>query len=241
MTMTLVATSHGTGVHAARCAVRALVAAVGEASPHLDVREAFVDVQRPRVDTVVDSVGGLAVVVPLLLTPGFHVRIDIQRAADRPWVAAARPLGTDKRIIELLHRRLVASGATSDDVVVLGAAGSTDAAALQSVDTTAQMLGAAWGAPIPVGYLGGKGTPIEELIAAVSRTGRRVVIASHLLAPGYFYDRLLASGADVVSGPLLSGSTVDPAMVSLVLDRFSDAAQTLDRAAAPQRSHSFCR
>ena len=52
--------------------------------PHLDVREAFVDVQPPRVDEVVDDVDGLAVVVPLLLTSGFHHRVDIARAARRP-------------------------------------------------------------------------------------------------------------------------------------------------------------
>lgn len=91
MTISLVATSHGTGVAAARTAVTGLVDAVRQASPCLDVREAFVDVQEPSVGRVVESLDRRAVVVPLLLAPGFHVHVDIHRAVDRPSAVAARP------------------------------------------------------------------------------------------------------------------------------------------------------
>ena len=95
MTISLVATSHGTDVAAARSSITALVEAVREASPHLDVREAFVDVQEPPIARAVDSIDGLAVVVPLLLAPGFHVHVDIQQAVDRPSAVASRTLGPD--------------------------------------------------------------------------------------------------------------------------------------------------
>lgn len=228
MTISLVATSHGTDSTASRTAVSALVEAVREAAPHLDVREAFVDVQLPRVDTAVDQVDGLAVIVPLLLTPGFHVRVDIQGAADRPWVVAAGPLGADDRLTSVMLRRLARAGATRDDVVVLGAAGSTDAAARRSVDEAARLLAEAWGAPIDVGYVGGSGTPLAEVTAVARRDGRRLVVVSYLVGPGFFHDRLESVGADVVTRPLLDGTEVDPDLVSLVLDRFADAAATLD-------------
>ena len=232
MTIALVATSHGTDVPAARTSITALVEAVREASPHLDVREAFVDVQEPPVARVVDSIDGLAVVVPLLLAPGFHVHVDVEQAVARPSAVASRTLGPDARLTSVLLDRLTQAGATTDDIIVLGAAGSTDVRARQSIDAAARMLGSVWGAPVPVGHVGGTGTPIDEIVRDMSSTGRRVVVASYLMAPGFFYDRLLTCGADVVSRPLLDGLDVDPGMVSLVLDRFAEAAGLLDWAAA---------
>lgn len=236
MTISLVATSHGTDVPAARTSITALVDAVRVASPHLDVQEAFVDVQEPAVAGAVDAIDGLAVVVPLLLAPGFHVHVDIRRAVDRPSAVASRTLGPDARLTNVLLDRLAQAGATSDDIVVLGAAGSTDVRARQSIDAAARMLGAAWGAPVPVGHVGGTGTPIGEIVNDMSRAGRRVVVASYLMAPGFFYDRLLACGADVVTRPVLDGPDVDPGMVSLILDRFAEAAGALDWAAAASSS-----
>jgi sirohydrochlorin ferrochelatase len=232
MTISLVATSHGTDVAAAQRAITALVDAVGAAAPHLDVREAFVDVQLPRVDTVLDLVDGLAVVVPLLLAPGFHVRVDIGSAAEREWVVAAGTLGADDRLTDVMMRRLAQAGASRDDVVVLGSAGSTDAQALRSIDEAAERLSRAWGAPVAVGHVGGSGTPMADVVRAVRRPGRRVVIVSYLMAPGFFHDRMQRCGADVVTGPLLDGGPVADELVSLVLDRFAEAAERLDWGAA---------
>jgi sirohydrochlorin ferrochelatase len=232
MTISLLATSHGTDVPAARVAITALVDAVREAAPHLDVHEAFVDVQLPCVDTAVDLVDGLAVVVPLLLAPGFHVRVDIEGAADRPWAVAAPTLGPDDRLTATMLGRLADVGATRDDVVVLGAAGSTDAGARDSVEVAARLLADRWGDPVEVGYVGGTGVPIADVVRAAAATGRRVVVVSYLVAPGFFFDRLSGVGADVVTRPLLDGTTVDPSMVSLVLARFASAASGLDWAAA---------
>ncbi|KAA1376473.1 sirohydrochlorin chelatase [Aeromicrobium fastidiosum] len=234
MTISLVATSHGTDVPAAQSAITALVDAVAEAAPHLDVREAFVDVQRPRVDTALDLVDGLAVVVPLLLAPGFHVRVDIQGAAQREWVVAAGTLGVDDRLTDVMLRRLAQAGATRDDVIVLGTAGSTDPAALRSIDAAAESLARAWGAPVAVGHVGGAGTPMADVVRAVAQPGRRTVIVSYLMAPGFFFDRMHRCGADVVTGPLLDDGPVATELVSLVLDRFAEAAERLDWSAAGQ-------
>lgn len=239
MTISLVATSHGTDSVASQIAISALVDAVRESAPHLDVREAFVDVQMPKVDTVVDLVDGLAVIVPLLLTPGFHQKVDIRDAADRPWVAAAAVLGADDRLTSVMMRRLREAGATRSDVVVLGSAGSTDPLARSSVDEAAHRLSGAWGAPIEVGYVGGTGIPLTEVVDRVRRPGCRIVVVSYLMGPGFFHGRLGRAGADVVTRPLLDGRTVDQEMVSLVLDRFAAAAETLEwtSASAAHRPH----
>lgn len=223
MKVSLIATSHGTEFVAAREAISALVDAVRVAAPQVDVREAFVDVQQPRVDAAVDRTGGPAVIVPLLLAPGFHVRVDVEQAAARDGVVAAATLGADNRLTRVMLNRLAEAGATRDDIVVLGAAGSTDAKARRSVDRAARLLGARWGAPVPVGYVGGTGTPIAQTVTAAARAGQRVVVVSYLMAPGYFHDRLSRCGAQVVTRPLLDGRQVDPVLVSLVLERFADA------------------
>lgn len=230
MTPALVAASHGTRVPEARRAITALVEAVRTSAPWLDVLETFVDVEEPRVGPTVERLHGPAVVVPLLLAPGFHVNVDIAAAVRRPGTIAARTLGPDPRLTEILLERLAAEDATTDDVVVLAASGSTDARALRSVDAAARLLGAAWGAPIPVGHVGGSGNPIDAVVREVARSGRRVVVASYVMAPGYFHDRLTRCGADVVARPLLDGTGVPPGMVDLVLDRHAASAELLDKA-----------
>lgn len=225
MTITLVAASHGTSVPAAQLAITALVDAVRDALPRIDVREACVDVQQPRLDDVADSLDGPSVVVPLLLTSGFHLHVDIARSVDRPNVVAARALGPDPLLTALLLRRLGQCGATPDDVIVLAAAGSTDPRAMRDVDAAARLLGSAWGAPVPVGYVSGAGLPIAEIVRNVARSGRRVVLASYVMAPGFFYEQLRSSGAGMVARPLLDGTDVESEMIALVIDRFAEAAE----------------
>ncbi|MGO1315861.1 MAG: sirohydrochlorin chelatase, partial [Cellulomonadaceae bacterium] len=48
----------------------------------------------------------------------------------------------------------------------------------------------------------------------------RVVVASYLLAPGVFHDRLAGAGADVVSAPLAP----DVRLAQVVLARYDAAA-----------------
>src|SRR5659263_488865 len=90
----LVGCSHGTDSMDGRAVIRSILESVADARPDVVVREAFVNVQEPAVADVVASaaeVGLTAVVVPLLLSVGFHVRVDIAAAVEgRPAVTAAR-------------------------------------------------------------------------------------------------------------------------------------------------------
>src|SRR5450759_2572129 len=87
----LIGCAHGTRDPAGRAVVRGLLDDIRAARPGLDVRAAFVDVQTPEIDEVVAGVpdGRGAVVVPLLLSAGFHVQVDIARA-----IRPATPLGS---------------------------------------------------------------------------------------------------------------------------------------------------
>lgn len=224
----LIACAHGTREPAGRRVVGSLVAALRAARPGLVVETAFVDVQPPRVGDVVHQVtrdGRRAVVVPLLLSGGYHVHVDIAEAVARVGDAAtaARALGPDHRLAAALVDRLREAGATSEDAVVLAAAGSSDARAAADVEQVLTRVRSDWGGPVTVGY-GAKAAPDVRTAIASARAGhpgRRVVLASYLLAPGFFHDRLIASGADLVTAPL----GADRRVVDVVLDRF-DAARS---------------
>lgn len=227
----LVACAHGTRSAVGRAAVASLVSAVRAASS-APVLDAFVDVHGPYVSDVVASVSGDAVVVPLLLAPGYHVRVDITRAA-APWSSAVAPsLGPSPLLTSLLMDRLRAAGARPGDAVMLGAAGSSDDASDVSVRAAARSLAVAWGAPVSVAYGASRSPSLAAEVARLrSVTSGRVVVASYLLATGHFHRRILDAGADLVTAPLLGGGSPDPRLVELVLERF-ESARTTGRTAA---------
>ncbi|GAB3158490.1 hypothetical protein GCM10027059_03330 [Myceligenerans halotolerans] len=279
MAPVLVGTSHGTDDDAGRAAVRALLDGVRAARPGLDVREAFVDVQTPEVGEVLAGAvtdAGAAVVVPLLLSTGYHVRHDIAQAvATRGDAAvAAEPLGPDLRLVDLLADRLAeiddGAGLRTDDVVVLAAAGSSVPAAAVAVEEVAAGLAGRLGRPVTPSYGAGAeprvpaavaaardavpdGEPVREVAGpglgagepdggsgggaggtpGSSRRGSgRVVVASYLLAPGYFHDRVLEAGADVVTAPLAPSDKPDERLVRIVLDRYEAAVERMTRSRA---------
>ncbi len=224
----LVGCSHGTDNEAGRVAIRSILAGVRGARPDLDVREAFVDVQQPEVAEVVAQAtadGGAAVVVPLLMSTGFHVRVDIAEAVRGRRAAASRTLGPDDRLVQILVDRLHEAGARPSDAVVCAAAGSSDPLAASAVEQTVLALRAAWPhGPVTVGYGSASLPRVADAVDDARRSGAgRVVALSYLLAPGFFHDRLAASGADVVTAPLAP----DPRLVQIVLDRYAEGAALL--------------
>ncbi|RXR25374.1 sirohydrochlorin chelatase [Oerskovia turbata] len=274
----LVGCSHGTDNPDGQAAIRAILDDVRATRPDLDVREAFVDVQQPEVaDVVTQSVappatgegrGAAAVVVPLLLSTGFHVNVDITEAVSPTHegrgpqhgaAAAARALGPDPRLAEILADRLAEAGVRPHDSVVLAAAGSSKAGAARDVEAVAELLRARHDGPVTVGF-GAMATPTvrdavaaaREALATSAATGEvatadgeptgethatpsgsdergtgapapRVVVAAYLLAPGFFHDRLLQTGADLVTAPLAP----DARLTAIVLDRYAEGVEAL--------------
>lgn len=227
----LVAASHGTSSPAGQAAVGALVEAVARRRPDLQVSAAFVDVQQPDVPTALAALTGHARVVPLLLSSGYHVHVDLaQAAATRQQATVSAALGPDLRLAEVLARRLQEAGVRSGDAIVLGCAGSSDAAAVANCEATADQLAALLGQPVSTGYISAARPDLTSAVAAARRDlaptnpARRVVVATYLLAPGYFASLADSCGADVVSEPLLAPDQDPPAaLVDVVLDRFSAA------------------
>lgn len=225
----LVAASHGTSDPAGQRAVAALVAAVAVRAPEISVVEAFVDVQQPDVPAVLTSVAADSVViVPLLLSAGYHVRVDLARvasAAPNPQVTVAAALGPDPRLVSLLERRLRAHPLEPDDEIVLAAAGSSDARAVDDCRAMAVALAERLGRTVTAAFISAAQPSLPEAIAQARAGGAtRVIVATYLLAPGYFADLAAAAGGDITTPPLLvDGETVPDELVDVVFERYREA------------------
>lgn len=222
----LIACSHGTSSAEGQAAVNRLRDEMRALRPELDIREAYVDVQQPDLPEVVAALPeGPAVIVPLLLSVGYHVKVDIAEAVQsRPGTYAAAPLGPDPRLAELLQQRLAEARVDPDDAVVLAAAGSSDACAGVDVEELAGQLAAVRPGPIVVGYGASARPSVPEAVAHAQEGAASPAIASYLLAPGYFHDQLAKAGASVVSAPLLPSRTV----AEIALARYDDAVSRLE-------------
>ncbi|HUQ56732.1 sirohydrochlorin chelatase [Lentzea sp.] len=197
-------------------AVCSEIASMVAAAVDVPVVVAYADVLQPDVRSGVD---GPCVVVPVFLAAGYHVRVDIPaQIGARSDVVVTPPLGLDA--VPAVRDRLRQAGFRRGDVVVLAAAGSSDARALADVRRAASLVGAS-----AVGYVATASPRVADVVAGI--VGRRVVVASWLLAPGAFHGSLASCGADVVAGPV----GAHPLVVDALVRRYYGARGVLSRSA----------
>jgi sirohydrochlorin ferrochelatase len=204
------------------------------------VRVAFVDVLGPAPDEVLRALHDEpTVLVPALLSSGYHVRSDVPRhvaSSGHPAVRVTRALGPSSELTRAMLDRLFEAGWRPDDHVVLAAAGTSDPHAQDDVATAAALLSALVGSRVSIAFAAprrdGSGYPsVPEAVARARRAGAsRVAVASYLLADGLFQGRLAEAGADVVGAPL----GAHPAVIRLACRRRREAeliaAPTVDQA-----------
>jgi sirohydrochlorin ferrochelatase len=184
------------------------IASLVRPSVDVPVEVAYADVRQPDVRSVVD---GPCIVVPVFLASGYHVRKDIpEQIGRRQDVVLTSPLGLDA--VPAVRDRLREAGFRRGDAVVLAAAGSSDARALADVRRAAALLGAS-----AVGYVATATPRVPDVVAGLR--GRRVAVASWLLAPGTFHGSLAECGADVVSAPI----GAHPLVVDALLRKYYEA------------------
>ena len=220
MTVDLVAVAHGTADPRGIREVHELVRLMARRRPDVPVSLGFVDVDVPALPGLVRRVvadSNQAVVVPLLLSSGYHVYVDIAAEVHR-WpgrVDAAPALGPDPVLADVMADHL--GDLTHIDRVVMAAAGSSDARALQDCTETAALLSTRIDRPVDVGYVSGTG---EHLTSVLARTPGRVAVATYLLAPGYFADKVhRLSAGHPVTPPLGADSRI----ADLALHRYETA------------------
>lgn len=234
--------SHGTSDPLGQRAIQAYAEAIHSAVDADLAAHAFVDVQQPDVPTALGALPADAtvVIVPLLLSRGYHLGHDLPLAAapHGSRVIVADALGPDHRIAQVLRRRLHEAGALPHDRLVLAAAGSSDRAGVEDALQAGLLLEIAARHSVTVGFLSAARPRLEDAITRCrSLDGIRVVAASYLLAPGYFHDRTRECSADIVTAPLLTPDTA-PAyeLIAVARDRYSTAlSASADASSAPAR------
>ncbi len=218
----LLAVAHGSRNPAATDVIRKLAKQIGRLAPVLDVHVAFLGHAEPSLPAELDAAGSGAVIVPLLLSSGYHLTTDIADAASLAGARVAAPLGPDQLLLTALTARLNEAGVPEGTPVVLAAAGSSDPAAMTDVEQQADLLSAQLDVPVLAAYLSAARPTVPEAVAQLGeRTGKPVAVASYLLAPGHFQTQLSACGADWVAAPLGG----HPALAGLVIDRYRAAAK----------------
>ncbi|GAA3937226.1 sirohydrochlorin chelatase [Actinomadura viridis] len=220
----LLAVAHGTRDPAGPATVRDLLDRVRARRPGLPVREGYAELAAPSLEEAARGDEGPVVAVPLMLARGYHALIDIPRRVERlrPGAVTAGPLGPHPLLAAALADRLAAvpEGVPGpSDAVVLGAAGSSDRAGVADVRAAARLLSRRLGRPVPYGFVAAGGPALADVVAEQRARGAgRVLVASYLLAPGHFHERMRAAGADHVSAPI----GAHDAVARLVLRRYDE-------------------
>jgi sirohydrochlorin ferrochelatase len=216
----LLAVAHGSRNPDAAEVVRKLARQIRRLAPVIDVRVAFLGHAEPSLPAELDAAGSGAVIVPLLLSSGYHVSTDITNAATSAGARVAAPLGPDQLLLTALTARLTEAGVPAGTAVVLAAAGSSDPAGTVDVAQQAELLAGVLEVPVLAAYLSAARPTVAEAVGQLhEQTGGPVAVASYLLAPGQFHDQLTDCGADWVTAPLGG----HPALAGLVIDRYRTA------------------
>jgi sirohydrochlorin ferrochelatase len=243
----LVAVAHGSADPRASATIAELAAVARERSPGIDLRTAFLGHAPPSLPQVLGTIEAdrEVTVLPLLLTAAYHSKADIPRVLARTSlrrVSYGATLGPHPLLLDALDRRLAEAlpisgpGAHRDPArtaVVLAAAGSSDPEANATIAQMAARWQArtGWLAVRPAYASAAEPSPAAAVAGLLRDGAPRVVVATYLLAPGLFADRIrhaaLAAGASAVSPAL--GACAEVADV--MLDRFAQAVSTRRTAA----------
>lgn len=238
----LVAVAHGSSDPRASATIGQLMTMAAEraGARRPDLRTAFLGHAPPTLPQVMSTLTDdrRVRVLPLLLTEAYHSKADIPRmlarlGCDFPRlrVSYGATLGPHPLLLDALERRLAEVGGSDQSIsrdrgrtaVVLAAAGSSDPEA----NATIARLAAQWQAragwwAVRAGYACAAAPSPAAAVAGLLRDGApRVVVASYLLAPGLFADRIrhacLEAGAAAVS-PVLGAA---PEVADVLLDRYA--------------------
>ena len=192
--------------------------------PGVEVRTGYVELQPPDPATALEGLVN-PVVLPFFLARGYHVVHDVPAAVERHGSGTVTGhLGVEEHLVEAVEQRLREAsaplgGLAGLDHIVLGAAGSRQAAALEEVETITRLLEARLGREVTPAYLSAARPSVRDAVStARARGARRVGVATYLLAEGRFHRALHSTGADVVAAPIGD----HPALAELVALRYRE-------------------
>jgi sirohydrochlorin ferrochelatase len=223
MPATLLAVAHGTADPAGLAEIERLIELVRAGRPATRIELGWLERADPSADALLARLAGPVVVVPVLLSTGYHVKVDLRRVVgDRPATAVAGQLGPDPRLVEVVRQRLLGGRTLGADVVLFGA-GSSDPEAFQQLAQVAADLQQALrlaersdGPTVRPRFL------TDDDWRAGLGTGADV--ASYLLAPGAFQDRLRGCAEQLAAGFTAPPIGAHPLVAELIWHRYDQAA-----------------
>lgn len=175
------------------------------------VHGTYVELADPVFDA--DAAAGQpAVVVPLLLSAGFHICSDIPGRAG-PQMRFAPSLGPDPAITAVQVERLREAGATPGAPVTMVATGSNHAGAQEDLEVARTLLEEAWGAPVRLASMTGAGRRPAEVVEPGD------AVSPYLLAPGHFSRQLRAQSLEAGAAVVAEVMGAHPAFAQLVVER----------------------
>ncbi|MBM7050865.1 sirohydrochlorin chelatase [Rothia sp. ZJ1223] len=218
----VIATSHGTDNVQGRESIDLIRGQLAEALEsefpgRYQIHEAYVDVQAPALDDVVTefSSDDEVIIVPLLLSTGFHTQVDMQKAADAcpATVRIAAALGPSAALAKLQRTRLEEVGYLGGEPLVMAAAGSSRPDGREAVALQSEVLSTLLSNFTPHGFV----AKIDPKIGDVVAEHAPEFISSYLMAPGFFQNLLHkldgASEDFSVAEPLVVPGDTDAAAI----------------------------
>ena len=213
MNPTMLLVAHGTRDEAGLDEIARIAGGMRARCPGVRVCTAYVDVLGPSLADVLSEVSGPAVVVPLFLAAGHHVRHDVPAGVGgRSDVVVTPPLGPDPSLTGALRER-VASVARPGERIVLAAAGSAHPRALDDVERAAGWLSRELENPVQPAYLSAASPRVADVVGPDS------VVVPYLLAPGFFQRRAAAAAARATADVL----GAHPTVLDVIADRYRAA------------------
>jgi sirohydrochlorin ferrochelatase len=206
MNRALVLAAHGSTASGYREVFESIADRIIGNRPDLDVMVGYLDHCSPRLAEL-PTAG--TVIVPMLLSTGYHLSVDVPAAAPEAIVADA--IGPDSQLMTVVAHRLTEAGWQPGTAVTLAAAGSSYDEGLADVRSAAGLLEELLDVEVTVAYAGA-GHP------ALSAT-RPAAVATYLLAPGHFADVIAGSAAPVIGAPI----GADPRVAEVAMRRYDAA------------------
>lgn len=197
----LITVAHGTRLVSGNAVAGEITARAAELLG-VQATTSYVELCAPLLtDVLADPAHGPAIVVPLLLSTGFHIKHDIPAALAGGFAEAVqtRALGPDPVLAQVQVERLLAAGAEPGQPLVMVAAGSNDPDAVPDLAKAEQLLARAWGGPVVTATVAGTGRPFAEAVAEARQHGD-IAVSPYLLSPGFFSRRTADAAAGLGIG-----------------------------------------
>lgn len=208
--------------------------AAAHALPDVRVELAYLDLNEPLLDRVLDTLTGEVTVVPLLFGDGYHSKHDLPailaraRSRDRGLRTTQTPVVGRHTPVPALVDRLCEAGLRAGDGILMYAVGSSDPGSDASIRERGRELSAVLGMPVETVFatrLGG-GAAVRGAVERLRSGGAtRIAAAPLFLAAGLLTERVERDLDAATSGALVAGPIgAHPALIAAISALYRTAA-----------------